>query len=45
MDGRWREGGLIDEWVSTLTDGWLAVELHDWAARDDGCFVCFSVFM
>lgn len=38
MDGRWREGGLIDGWISTLTDGWLAGELHDWAG-DEGCFL------
>lgn len=38
MDGRWREGGLIDGWISTLTDGWLAGELHHWAG-DEGCFL------
>lgn len=42
MDGRWREFGLIDGRMSTLTDGWLAGELHDWAG-DDGCFMFVSV--
>lgn len=37
-------GGLIDEQMSTLTDGWLAGELLD-CSGDDGCFlsVCVGV--
>lgn len=33
---------MIDEQMSTLTDGWLAGELHDWVG-DDGCFLFVSV--
>lgn len=39
---KWREGGLIDGRMSTLTDGWLAGELHD-CAGDDRCFVFVSL--
>lgn len=42
MDGRWREGGLIDGWISTLIDEWLAGELLDWAG-DEGCFLFVSL--
>lgn len=44
MDGRWREGRLIDVLMSTLTDGWLAGELHDWAG-DDRCFMFVSLYV
>lgn len=42
MDGRWREGGLIDGWISTLIDEWLAGELLDWAG-DEGSFLFVSL--
>lgn len=37
MDGRRREGGLIYELMSALTDGQLAGELLH-CTGDDGCF-------
>lgn len=38
------EGRLIDGQMSTLTDGWLAGELHDWAV-DDGYFMFVSLYV